>query len=319
MIHGGHLRAAVPLPRLGLGVDGLLAGHQGRDGVGVAAVRQREDALAHLDAQIPGMTVQAPGRPVLERRVDIPFPQVGGLHRLVVWDEAGVVDPASAPQHLVEPEPARLGDAPGLEEFTPRAVSVYSRPLEHQDSSPGACQDRCEGVASDATPNDDNLKRFARKNCHRLLQSTNAMACPFAIRLRILSIFGHGAMAASAGWCTPEPVRKRGRSMRSDAERSRPRRRSRLPARLGRVPCTSLCSGGATGRAWLSSRDHGPETRQAAGLPPRVRPRYAAGPSGRARPAWAARRRARIAHRLTRAGASAGQNRCVRRVGTKQA
>ena len=84
MIHGGHLGAAVPLPRLGLGVDVLLAGHQGRDGVGVAAVRQREDALAHLDAQVPGMTAQAPGRPVLERRVDIPFPQVGGLNDMHV-------------------------------------------------------------------------------------------------------------------------------------------------------------------------------------------------------------------------------------------
>src|SRR4029450_7931658 len=80
MIHSGHLGMAVPMPRLGIGVYILLSGHQGREGVEVAAVGQREDALSHLPAQVPGMTAQAPGRPVLERRVDISLPEIGGLN-----------------------------------------------------------------------------------------------------------------------------------------------------------------------------------------------------------------------------------------------
>ena len=72
------------MPRLGSGIDVLLSGHQGAMALEQLRLGRGKTLSPTWTPRSLGMTAQAPGRPVLERRVDIPFPQVGGLHDMHV-------------------------------------------------------------------------------------------------------------------------------------------------------------------------------------------------------------------------------------------
>ena len=82
LVHGHHLRGAVPVASLGSRVDVHLLGHDRPDGVGIAAVLRRKGVPRHVHRQVAGMPAQPCGGAVFVGWVYVPLPQVSGFYEV---------------------------------------------------------------------------------------------------------------------------------------------------------------------------------------------------------------------------------------------